>query len=194
MNQDNSDQKNDDLPGWAVNPPFVVRSAIAAIKAMLPVGPHNGVDITSRTDLFSKWLGIPRCPPSRVTPGEKCCYITLPFENGTLDYLLVTYCENDDGTYHGIFNEAFRALRDNGVFVVAFLDAKSPAGKKYILNQCSPSQFDAEKIMLDLTHAGFRHFEFTQTLFSPPGEVNHIQTPRTGYGEGSFVVVQARKK
>jgi hypothetical protein len=48
--------------------------------------------------------------------------------------------------------------------------------------------------MFELSHCGFKHFEFMQTLFGPSQNRDGAQEPKCGYGEGLLVVVQARKK
>ncbi|MDY7083367.1 MAG: SAM-dependent methyltransferase, partial [Halobacteria archaeon] len=40
-----------------------------------------------------------------------------------------------------------------------------------------------------LEDAGFDDFEFAQTLFDV--SLDEVETPKRGYGEGSFVVVKA---
>ena len=46
----------------------------------------------------------------------------------------------------------------------------------------------------ELARAGFGAFAFAQTLFRPPEELTAPETPREGYGEGSFVVVRAGRR
>lgn len=48
--------------------------------------------------------------------------------------------------------------------------------------------------MFELSHCGFKHFEFMQTLFKPVQKITEVREPKAGYGKGLFVVVQARKK
>jgi hypothetical protein len=45
-----------------------------------------------------------------------------------------------------------------------------------------------------LKEAGFKEFEYNQTLFGGLDEIKEVQLPKQGYGQGSFVVVKAIKK
>ena len=45
-----------------------------------------------------------------------------------------------------------------------------------------------------LSDAGFKSFEFNQTLFGDIDDIEKVQLPKPDYGEGSFVVVKAIKK
>lgn len=42
--------------------------------------------------------------------------------------------------------------------------------------------------------AGFKDFEYNQTLFGELDEIKEVQLPKQSYGQGSFVVVKAVKK
>jgi hypothetical protein len=44
-----------------------------------------------------------------------------------------------------------------------------------------------------LREAGFRQFEVRQTLFTPLNEVTGVQPSKLGFGDGSFVVIKAKK-
>ena len=45
-----------------------------------------------------------------------------------------------------------------------------------------------------LKEAGFKNLVFNQTLFGELDEISQVQLPKSGFGEGSFVVVKADKK
>lgn len=194
MEEDVFGPKNKDPYHWFKNDPTVFESAVKAISAMLPEDKNNGVEITCGPDLFSKALGIPARPLACNGPGTDTGHFKLPFDNLCLDYVFVSYCDSPRSNLSEIFQEVFRTLKTSGTLVVAFIDAKSPSGQRYTPDWLCPSEYDREKIMFDLTHAGFKHFDFSQTLFSPPEEVAQTHPSKPGYGEGSFVVVLAKKK
>ncbi len=50
-----------------------------------------------------------------------------------------------------------------------------------------------DEVVSCLKKAGFKGFDFTQTIFHDLAEIKGIETVREGYGEGSFVVVKAVK-
>jgi SAM-dependent methyltransferase len=199
MNRDVSiGKKNNDACHWFENDLPIFNSALNAIRQMLPSYEQRGIEITCGPGLFSRQLGIENWSTlsvSDMVPRRNGHHhIKLPFENLGLDFIFLSYCDDLVDDLPGIFNEVYRTLKINGVLVVAFVDPKSPSGKRYVLDSSSNSGYDIEQIMFELTHAGFKHFEVSQTLFSAPEEIREPQTSKTGYGEGSFLVVQARKK
>jgi hypothetical protein len=49
---------------------------------------------------------------------------------------------------------------------------------------------ELEKLLLE---AGFRDISYTQTIFSSLDEISEVEPARSGWGEGSFVVIRAEK-
>jgi SAM-dependent methyltransferase len=179
---------------WFRDDPVIFQSAVRALKTMLPSDNKNGLELTCGADWRSLASGTPRLSAHSFNPsGNFVPDFKLPFEDFGLDYVFISYC---DGLFGGdplrIFKEAYRVLKTDGQLIVAFIDLKSPDGKAYIEN--AELAADAERIMFDLTGAGFRNFEFVQTLFAPPDQIKEIQYAKPGYGEGSLVLVQAHKK
>jgi ubiquinone/menaquinone biosynthesis C-methylase UbiE len=97
------------------------------------------------------------------------------------------------------FKEAHRVLKKNGVLVVGFLDRESTIGKEYEQRKAtsifykSARFYSVDKVLSELKQARFRHFNFCQTLFQSLNEIKELEPCKIGYGEGSFVVIQARK-
>lgn len=163
---------------------------------MLPTGDKNGLQLTCSAEWFQIVSESPRLTRQSLALETNTTYkhnLRLPFENWLLDYVFISYCNGlFGGETASVFKEVYRILKSNGQLIVAFIDAKSPDGKEYIDD---PEQAaDAERIMFDLTGAGFRNFEFAQTLFSPPQKIKEMQPVKPGFGEGAFVIVQAYKK
>ncbi|MEX1240993.1 MAG: hypothetical protein WEB30_14810, partial [Cyclobacteriaceae bacterium] len=111
-----------------------------------------------------------------------------------LDYIVVSFCHDSPVNLSGNFKKAYRLLKPRGILVVAFVDSKNPASESYICGESKHSDCDTEKVITELARTGFQHFEFTQTLFSAADKITETQIPKDGYGEGAFVVVQAKKK
>ncbi|MGA1847623.1 class I SAM-dependent methyltransferase [Deferribacter abyssi] len=96
--------------------------------------------------------------------------------------------------------EMFRILKRNGKCAIGFVDKNSTIGMYYqkIKNQ---SKFYKEAIffstneLLDMMKtAGFSHIKVWQTLYGSFDNFRgKIQEPKTGYGEGSFVVIVGSK-
>ncbi len=182
-------------------------TALEALKRMMPAGKKHGIYVGSRSDPFSDALGIPLCKnPLQIIPdgltakARRGFSVKLPYEDFGLDFAVICYCDGVVDAQQALFKDVYRVLKINGLLIVAFIDIKSPYGKKYLVAAAAQSPkarksiSRAEKIMFELSHAGFKHYEFLQTLLDPPEKIKEIQTPIQGYGQGSFVVVQAVKK
>jgi len=53
--------------------------------------------------------------------------------------------------------------------------------------------YSVDEVVSHLKMAGFKVFNFAQTIFHNLAEIKGIEPVREGYGEGSFVVVRAVK-
>ena len=123
----------------------------------------------------------------------------LPYHDLHFDFLLfVTICYLEDP--RTAFREAFRVLKDEGAILVGFIDRDRPIGQEYI-NRKPESPFyrharffPVAQVEKMLKEAGFRDFEYVQTLFGKLDEITTTQTPKDGHGEGGFVVVKATKR
>ncbi|MEF8822410.1 MAG: hypothetical protein V5A52_09040, partial [Halovenus sp.] len=50
-----------------------------------------------------------------------------------------------------------------------------------------------DELLDELEAAGFTDFEFVQTIFQWPGEIDEPESVETGYGDGSFVGIRATR-
>jgi len=97
------------------------------------------------------------------------------------------------------FHEAHRIIKPNGSIILGFIDKTSPLGKiyrKYSDKSVFYSHavfYSAAEVLKKLLTCGFKDFSFYQTLFKPLDQINKIEAVRQGYGEGSFVVITAKK-
>jgi hypothetical protein len=90
-------------------------------------------------------------------------------------------------------------LTSGGYVLVGFIDRESSLGKVYeTRKQDNEFYQDAtflsvNEVVYHLKQAGFRDLVFRQTIFQNPEEMKRPDPVRSGYGEGSFVVVRAKK-
>ncbi len=122
----------------------------------------------------------------------------LPYAAMQFDFVLfVTLCHLPNVEH--AFEEALRVLKPGGLLIAGFLPEDQPAAQAYQERRkwstfykdarfYSPGYVDRL-----LEKLGFREAEFNQTLFGDPEALNEVQSPRSGYSEGSFVVISARK-
>jgi SAM-dependent methyltransferase len=196
---------------WFAEHPFVFQSEVEAIRHLLPVGEEvRGIEVGLGTGQFSRALGIREgVEPARnmrsIASARGIDVINgvaerLPYEDMLFDFVVMAFCVSYFENVQAAFKEAHRVLKKNGVLVIGFLDCDRPIGRSYEAHKADSTFyrqarfFSVDKIVYELTVAGFKHFNFCQTLFRPLNEINEIEQPKPGYGEGSFVVVQARKK
>ena len=193
---------------WFERHPFAYQSEIEAIRMLLPK-PGRGLEIGVGSGLFAAALGIGTGVDPSTVMGERArkrgitvikgVAEALPFPDHEFDTALMvtTVCFLDD--IDRAFREAFRVLKPGGAFIISFIDRISPIGKAYEQRK-SESLFyknatfsTVDELLSHLKQAGFSLFSFSQTLFGAIDEMREPDKVKTGYGEGSFVVIRAGK-
>jgi ubiquinone/menaquinone biosynthesis C-methylase UbiE len=123
----------------------------------------------------------------------------LPFPDSSFDSLLMvtTICFVDDISKS--LEEANRILSNMGSITIGLVDKNSPLGKSY-LEKKNISRFykeanfySVEEVTAIMKKTGFKEFSYTQTIFSKLEDIEETEPVREGYGEGSFVVIHAKK-
>jgi ubiquinone/menaquinone biosynthesis C-methylase UbiE len=122
---------------------------------------------------------------------------SLPFGDGTFDtaVIVTTICFVDD--IHRTLAEGRRVLEPEGSLVLGYIDRDSPVGRIYQEKKSeNPFYRDAGFVSTDelvdaLEAVGFSAFEFVQTIYRWPGELDEPDSVDEGYGEGSFVGIKA---
>jgi SAM-dependent methyltransferase len=193
---------------WFDRYPLAYASEVEAVRALLPRR-GDGLEVGVGTGRFAVPLGVregiePSGAMARLAV-ERGVHVrlgaaeALPCKDGSFDYLLmmVTVCFLDD--VYLAFREAHRVLRPGGRVLVGFIDRVSPLGRAYekIRDENvfyrDATFFSTDEVIFHLSEAGFDEFEFRQTIFGHPADVREADPVRSGYGEGSFVVVRGRK-
>lgn len=196
---------------WYEDYPEVYQSELEAIKEQLKKLPENirGIEVGLGTGRFSVPLGIKEGVEPSSAMAEKAINRgievihglaeRLPYADLQFDFVLfVTICHFDN--IKAALAEAERVLKHKGSILIGFLDKERSVAKEYIEKRhrstfFAKAQFyTIDRIQKLLEDAGFKDLEFNQTLFGNLDEVEEIQFPKPGYGEGSFVVVRAIKK
>ena len=193
---------------WFERNRFAYESELEAVRSMLP---EKGkcVEIGVGSGRFAGPLGI----KFGVEPSQKMRAIArkrgievvdgvaenLSYNNGTFNYALMvtTLCFLDD--VDAAFGEVYRILKPGGFFINGFVDRKSKLGQFYERHKQEnvfykiAHFYSIGDIISYLTAAGFRDFDFRQTIFQDLDKIKSIEPVKPGYGKGSFVVVKARK-
>ncbi|HQO08742.1 MAG TPA: class I SAM-dependent methyltransferase [Clostridiales bacterium] len=193
---------------WFEDNAFAYESEIMAIKQIFPKS-ANGIEIGVGSGRFSLPLGIKK----GIDPSAKMTEIAihrgievtngvaedLPYKDSQFDFALMvtTVCFLDD--IKKAFSEAYRVLKPDGAFVIGFIDKESPIGKLYekykegSVFYRSAVFYTTGELVSYLKEAGFKNFQFTQTIFRDLNDLKAIEEVREGYGEGSFVVIKSIK-
>ena len=193
---------------WFERNKFVFESELRAIKEQLPRS-NNGIEVGVGSGRFAAPLGI----KIGVDPSRKMRELAqkrgievvdgvaerLPFDDPQFDFALmvttICFVDNLDAS----FREAYRILKPEGVLVIGFIDKESPIGRSYQQHKEESvfyriaNFYTVDGVVSYLEKAGFKNFNFTQTIFHNLNEIKDIEPIKKGYGEGSFVVIRATK-
>ncbi|MBN2032875.1 MAG: class I SAM-dependent methyltransferase [Deltaproteobacteria bacterium] len=193
---------------WFEKNRWVYEAELRAVKAMVPPG-GRGMEIGLGTGRFAEPLGV----KNGVEPSKRMREIAqkrgigaldgvaekLPFEDSRFDFVLMvtTVCFVDD--IIKTLKEAHRVLSDGGFLIIGFVDRNSKMGKIYLELQKEnvfykeATFFSVDELAECINHTGFTDLTFNQTVFGTLAETAQEEPVKAGYGEGSFVVVRARK-
>jgi len=196
---------------WYEKYPEVYQSELAAIKEQFLKLPESikGIEVGLGTGRFAEPLGIKEgIEPSNemakkamkrgieVMEGvaERIPYADLQFDF----VLFVTICHLNE--IKAALDHAHRVLKHGGAIIIGFIDKDRSIAKQYEEKRESSTFFrhatfyTVNRIEKLLKEAGFKNFDYNQTLFGTLEQIKKIQSPKQGFGEGSFVVVKAIKK
>lgn len=196
---------------WFERYPMIFESEVMAIKQQMLKLPTNisGIEVGVGTGRFSQALGIKEgvepADNMRESARKRGLEVTnalaerLPYRDLHFDFVLfVTICYLKDVS--SAFKEANRVLKRGGSIIVGVIRADSPIGLQYKAKKDSStfyqhaSFYEVTKVETLLEEAGFRDFEYMQTLFGELEDIQEAQAPKEGFDEGSFVVIKATKK
>jgi len=188
---------------------FVYESEIHAVKQLLPES-GKGIEIGVGSGRFAAPLGI----RLGIEPSAKMRRIALstgievmdgvaeflPYKDAQFDFVLMvtTICFLDD--IEAAFNETYRVLKPEGYFIIGFIDKESPLGQFYERHKEEnpfykiADFYSVNEVARYLKQASFGCFHFTQTVFHNLPEIKEVEPVKEWYGQGSFVVVRAKKQ
>ena len=202
------EEYSDQYEDWFEKNYWVYQSELQAVREQLPKQ-GKGIEIGVGSGRFAGPLGIKLGlePSFKMRELAKARGIEvidargedLPFNDSKFDFALMvtTICFLDD--IEKAFRETCRVLKPNGHLIIGFIDKNSPIGKIYQKHK-DESEFykiatfySVDEVVFYLKNSGFGHFVFNQTIFKDLKEIKNIESIRSGYGDGSFVVINARK-
>lgn len=202
------EQHADRYESWFERHPAAYQSELAAVRELWPPG-ADGIEIGVGAGHFAAPLGVRRGVEPAAAMRRRAAARGIDVLDGVAERLplpeaccdaalmVTTICFVDDPGQ--CVREMFRVLRPGGWAVLGFVDRASPLGTEYERKRGSSlfygaaRFFSAADVTALLTIAGFVQMEYRQTLFSHPDKMQEAEPVRTGFGEGSFVVVRGRK-
>ncbi|MEA3316644.1 MAG: class I SAM-dependent methyltransferase [Bacteroidota bacterium] len=193
---------------WFLKNPIVFQSELIAVRKAMPnIG--DGIEIGIGSGIFAKELGITEgVEPSeamRQKAKEKGINAiagvaeNLPYSDNSKDFavMITSICFVDDVNIS--FKEISRVLKSSGKLIIAFVDKNSPVGKMYSVNKDKSLFYkDAifrgtEELQAILKSEGFDIENTYQTIIGDMSNITEVQDVVKGYGQGSFVVIEAKK-
>jgi SAM-dependent methyltransferase len=193
---------------WFDRNEFAFQSELKAVREQLPPG-KNGIEIGVGTGRFAAPLGIkigvdPSKEMGKIAHQRGIKVIkgvaeSLDFDDSQFDFVLMvtTVCFVDDIELS--FQEAHRILRNGGSLIIGFINRNSVVGRLYLEHKeksvfyRTAIFYTVDELVSGLKRAGFKKFSFNQTLFHKLPMVKSVEPVKEGYGEGSFVVINAEK-
>jgi ubiquinone/menaquinone biosynthesis C-methylase UbiE len=194
---------------WFEDNHWVYQAELKAVKCLLPGGQY-GVEIGIGTGRFAEPLGVnigvePSSHMREVAQKRGIKVLDgvaekLPLKDSIFSFVLMvtTICFVDD--IDKSFEEAFRVLAKGGYLIIGLVDRNSPIGQIYFRHQNNnvfykeATFYSVEEVLEIMKKTGFDDFSFRQTIFRDLTEINERETIKSGYGEGSFVVIRGKKK
>ncbi len=202
------DEHYEEYEEWFSKNRYVYQSELKAIGHFIPQrgkGFEIGIGSGKFAVPFGIKVGVEPSKAMRKLAREKRIRVypavaeSLPFEAGQFDFALMvtTICFVDD--IKKSFQEVERILINGGYFIIGFVDRASSLGRRYEKEKEAnvfyreATFFSTVEVLSLLGECGFEEPEVIQTVFGKLAEIKSIQDYREGYGEGGFVVIQARK-
>jgi len=198
----------DEYDNWFVTNFYAFLSELKAIKKLIP-NVDGVIEIGIGSGVFAKPLGIHEgIEPSEAMRNKAkknglkvfdAVAEKLPYDNLSLNgvVMITSICFVDD--VYQSFREAYRVLKKDGFLILAFVDKDSTVGKEYLKHKNKSmfykdaSFFSSKELYEILQQCGFEVSETCQTIFGKVVDIKEIQTVREGFGDGSFVVIKAKK-
>ncbi len=202
------DRYADEYDRWFDENKPLYRAEVNTLRRLIPET-GLGVEIGIGTGRFATPFGIrigiePSINMARIAARRNiavCLEVgeRLPFRDGQFDFaLLVTViCFVKDATQ--LLREIRRVVRVGGSVILGFIDKESTLGRLYESRKATDKFykeahfFSPPEIASLLSRVGFGNLKFYQTILGLPGRGTATCRVRTGYGEGAFVAVRARK-
>ena len=191
---------------WFIENDKIYQSELNAVESLLDKD-KNYIEIGVGTGLFASKLNI----KEGIEPAKKMGEVAekrgvkvinafaenLPYLDKSVEGLLMVTVDCFIKDISKVFNEVKRVLKDDGNFVMAFLDRETPLGVGYEKNKAD-SVFYKDSIFRssaemkeEFKKAGLKVVSTKQTVYSFN---NEVQPVKEGNGEGVFALIKVIKE
>jgi len=193
---------------WFTEHRFAYESELEAVKQQVPDN-GGGIEIGVGSGRFAVPLGIefgvePSAKMGKIARQKGINVVrgvaeAVPFGSSIFDFALMvtTICFVDD--LEASFREASRILKPGGSLIIGFINRDTLVGRLYeerkkdSLFYRVATFYSIEELVPLLEKVSFKDFRFNQTIFKDLSKIDKVEPVKPGYGEGSFVVIRARK-
>ena len=190
---------------WYDGHQALYRSELAALKKTVPSG--AGLEIGVGTGRFAaplrvrfgldpaiNMLKLAKKRGIRVVQGigER-----LPFKDESFDFVQIVFVIEFVDNLLFFLREAVRTIRPSGALILGFIDRDSQWGRYYARDPSHRKYFhppSVEEILKIFKKTGLEFQEASQTLFQPPPDISKKEEPKSGFGEGGFIILKARRR
>jgi ubiquinone/menaquinone biosynthesis C-methylase UbiE len=200
------DENASEYDAWFDKHNLWFQSEVAALQKVLP-RTGKGIEVGIGSGQFAKVLGV----EEGVEPSESMAALArkrglkvlkgtaekLPYEDRSLDFVLMVTvdCFLDD--MNKAFQEIHRVLKSLGAVIIGMIDKSSPLGTVYQAKKednifyCEATFHTVEELTSALKKVNFHEFNYWQTLLNISDET--LEELQPGYGKGGFAVISAVK-
>jgi ubiquinone/menaquinone biosynthesis C-methylase UbiE len=186
----------------------IYQSEIKALKKVVPsgVGLEIGVGTGRFASPFSVQFGLdPSLNMLKLSRSKDIKVVqgsgeNLPFKIGSFHFILIVLTMWLVDNPLRFLEEAALTLKKNGVLILGIMDRKSQWGKFYEQKAAQSKAYSAghfltpEEILEIFKKIGVKYKEAFQTLHHSPPDIEDIEEPRKGFGQGGFVAIKGIKK
>ena len=191
---------------WYEKNKFTYLSELKLLSKLVPKD-KKGLEIGVGTGRFAESLGIkygidPSVNMLKIAKGrgvkiKKASGENVPFKDNVFEYVVIVITLAFVNSPQKVIKEAWRVLNNNGKIIIGIVDSNSFLADFY-RNKEGAFYKEAKFVKVNqltqwLKAAGFYNLIYYQTLFNLPRDMNEIEKPRSGFGQGGFVAVIAGK-